>query len=381
MNELKKVYLSLGSNLGNRLQNLQNAIFHLNGEVGKTRALSKVHESDSWGFEANDFLNACLILETRLTPGEVLGKILAIEVQLGRQRNLEEGYESRTIDIDILYYESEVLRSESLRIPHPRLQERKFVLLPLADIAPQFYHPLMGKDTRNLIQECRDKSRTEKTTLKLYKTREALFSDISFLAIEGNIGTGKTTLAKRIAENYNGKLVLERFADNPFLPKFYEDQGRYAFPLEMSFLADRYQQFTDDTSQLDLFKNFMVSDYDIYKSLIFAQVTLQKEEFNLYRKLFDFMYKEVRKPRIYVYLYQSTERLLQNIKNRGRAYEQGIEPEYLNKINKGYFDFFKSHPEQNTLIIDVGNLDFVRRKADYKTIVGKIQDFALELTF
>src|SRR5690606_31165338 len=105
------------------------------------------------------------------------------------------------------------------------------------------------------------------------------FASLHYLAIEGNIGSGKTTLATKIAEDFNGKLILERFADNPFLPKFYEDRNRYAFPLEMSFLADRYQQFTDDTSQPDLFSNFMVSDYDIFKSLIFANVTLAEDEF------------------------------------------------------------------------------------------------------
>ncbi len=300
---------------------------------------------------------------------------------MGRERHKEGGYESRSIDIDILYYENIVLHSDELTIPHPKLQERKFVLLPLADIAPQFYHPILKKDTRNLLQECKDGSKPEKTTHKLYKTKTELFSNLNLIAIEGNIGVGKTTLAKRIAEEHNGKLVLERFADNPFLPKFYEDQGRYAFPLEMSFLADRYQQFTDDTSQFDLFKNFMVSDYDIYKSLIFAQVTLQKDEFNLYRKLFNLMYREVRKPNIYVYLYQSTERLLENIKKRGRAYEQSIESDYLNRINKGYFDFFKSHPEQNTLIIDVGELDFVARNEDYDTVIDLIKDYALNLSF
>ncbi len=299
---------------------------------------------------------------------------------MGRERLQEGGYEARIIDIDILYFDTEIIQSDYLVIPHAKLQERKFVLLPLSDIAPQMYHPILGKDTRNLLQECKDKSQPIKTSLKLHKTKEELFSSLSFIAIEGNIGAGKTTLANKIAEDYNGKLVLERFADNPFLPKFYEDQGRYAFPLEMSFLADRYQQFTDDTSQFDLFKNFMVSDYDIYKSLIFAQVTLQKDEFNLYRKLFNLMYKEVKKPRIYVYLYQSTERLLENIKNRGRSYEQSIEPEYLDKINKGYFEFFKSYPEQNTLIIDVGELDFVSSLEDYNTIIDKIKNFAIELT-
>jgi len=380
MNELKKAYISIGSNLGNRLQNLQEAAFLLGAYVGEITAISKVYESASLGFDSSDFLNACLVLETQLTPLAILEKILSIEKSMGRKRLQEGGYEARIIDIDILYFDTEIIQSDHLVVPHSKLQERKFVLLPLADIAPQKYHPILGKDTRNLIQECKDKSQPIKTALKLYKTKEELFSSLSFIAIEGNIGAGKTTLANRIAEDFNGKLVLERFADNPFLPKFYEDQGRYAFPLEMSFLADRYQQFTDDTSQFDLFKNFMVSDYDIYKSLIFAQVTLQKDEFNLYRKLFNLMYKEVKKPRIYVYLYQSTERLLENIKNRGRSYEQSIEPAYLDKINKGYFDFFKSYPEQNTLIIDVGELDFVSRLEDYNTIIDRIKNFAIELT-
>ena len=116
--------------------------------------------------------------------------------------------------------------------------ERDFVLKPLADIAPQFYHPILKKDTRNLLQQSKDKNPLKKTHLRLFKNRQALsFSQLQFLAIEGNIGAGKSTLAKKIARDFNAKLVLERFADNPFLPKFYEDQNRYAFPLEMSFLG------------------------------------------------------------------------------------------------------------------------------------------------
>ena len=168
-------------------------------------------------------------------------------------------------------------------------------------------------------------------------------------------------------------MVLERFADNPFLPKFYKDPGRYAFPLEMSFLADRYQQFTDDTTQLDLFKSFLVSDYDIFKSLIFAQITLPKEEFMLYRKLFNFMYKEVTKPDLYVFLYQTPERLLENIRKRGRSYELEIEPAYLEKINRGYLDFIKGLPEENSLVINLGELDFVANPSDYETILDMLQ--------
>ncbi len=377
MNDLKTVYLSIGSNLGDRLRNLQKAVFSLHREVGTVVALSRVYESPSWGFEAGNFLNAAVGLETELSPQKVLERILAIEKEMGRERTAAIGYQSRNIDIDIIYYEYEIIETPELTIPHPQMTKRRFVLRPLSDIAPQFYHPILNKDTRNLIQESRDKTNPEKTNYRLYKNRQELFSNTQFIAIEGNIGAGKTTLARKMANDFNAKLVLERFAENPFLPNFYKDQTRYAFPLEMSFLADRYQQFTDDTSQYDLFKNFMISDYDIFKSLIFAGVTLQKAEYELYKKVFNFMYKEVTKPRIYVYLYQQTDRLIYNIKKRGRDYEQGITPEYLNQINRGYFDFLKSYPEENSLVIDITDMDFVEDENDYNTIVTKIQDFAI----
>ncbi|MFS4445152.1 2-amino-4-hydroxy-6-hydroxymethyldihydropteridine diphosphokinase [Maribacter sp. 2307UL18-2] len=381
MSDPKTVYLSLGSNLGDRLTHLQNGIFAIEKKIGGIHRISPVYQSSAWGFEAEDFLNICLSLKTALKPVALLDTLLQIEVDLGRVRRQEDGYQPRSLDIDILYYGTETFFTERLVIPHPEMPFRKFVLKPLADIAPQFYHPVLNKDTRNLIQECKDKGRLEKTAYRLFKNRTELFGQTSFIAIEGNIGAGKTTLAKKMADGFNAKLVLERFADNPFLPKFYEDQNRYAFPLEMSFLADRYQQFTEDTSQYDLFKSFMISDYDIYKSLIFAQITLQKDEFELYRKLFNLMYKEVKKPRIYVYLYQTTEKLLENIKKRGRAYEQNIEAAYLEKINKGYFDFIKGYPEQNKLIIELGDLDFVERKEDYETIIDRILKFALHLPY
>ncbi len=381
MEGTKTAYLSLGSNLGDKLNHLQDAVFAVHKNIGEVLRISPVYESSSWGFEADDFLNICISIKTDMRPHSLLAALLKIETQLGRERFQEEGYQPRTLDIDILYYEKEHFFSDNLVIPHPELPFRKFVLKPLSDIAPQFYHPVLNKDTRNLLQECKDRGSLKKTAHRLNRSRKELFSNLNFIAIEGNIGAGKTTLANKIAEDFNGKLVLERFADNPFLPKFYEDKNRYAFPLEMSFLADRYQQFTDDTSQYDLFKSFMVSDYDIYKSLIFAQVTLQDDEFTLYRKLFHLMYKEVKKPKLYVYLYQTTARLLQNIKKRGRDYEQNIEPEYLERINTGYFEFIKSYPEQNNLIIELGELDFVQNSEDYETIIDKIQRFAVHLKF
>ena len=374
MEEVVTAYFSIGSNLGKRLYHLQRSVIMLSDHLGPATALSPVYETPAWGFDGDPFLNACIALETTKSPEDILKTIVHIETALGRYRSEEPGYVSRTLDIDILYYGNKVVSSNDLCIPHPQLEKRKFVLKPLADIAPQFYHPVLQKDTRNLLQQCQDSSTLVKSQYKLYPNREEFFSQLHLLAIEGNIGVGKTTLAKKISEEFNAKLVLERFADNPFLPKFYEDQSRYAFPLEMSFLADRYQQFTDDTQQFDLFKKFMVSDYDIFKSLIFAKVTLGQEEYALYRKLFNYMYKEVKKPDLYVYLHQDTKRLLENIRKRGRDYEQQIAPQYLEEINKGYVEFLKTIPESNRLVIDVTNLDFVDRRSDYERVLDNLME-------
>jgi deoxyadenosine/deoxycytidine kinase len=223
------------------------------------------------------------------------------------------------------------------------------------------------------LETCTDTSVLEPINIWLKNPSKAYdFSKLSYIAIEGNIGAGKTSLATKIAHEFNAKLILERFADNPFLPKFYNDAARYAFPLEMSFLADRYQQISDDLSQLDLFKDFIVSDYDVFKSLIFSKVTLQEDEFKLYRKLFYLMYKDLRKPDLYVYLYQNTESLQANIKKRGRDYEQNIENDYLEKINTGYLEFLKTQTDFNVKIIDISDRDFIENRMDYLWLLGEI---------
>ena len=250
--------------------------------------------------------------------------------------------------------------------------DRKFVLIPLAEIAPNELHPIKKTQLSVCAQNCNDASEISMIKEKLRRPIP-LSEKYNYIAIEGNIGSGKTSLTKMISDEFNAKIILERFADNPFLPKFYEDKERYAFPLEMSFLADRHQQLSDDLAQFDLFKNFIVSDYYIFKSLIFAQVTLQKEEYILYRKMFDIMYKEITKPDLYIYLYQNTEQLLQNIKKRGRDYEQNIEPSYLNKIHLGYRNFIDTEQNLNSVIIDVSGRDFVSNPDDYKCIIKKIK--------
>lgn len=190
----------------------------------------------------------------------------------------------------------------------------------------------------------------------------------NYIAIEGNIGSGKTSLAKMIAEEYNAKLILERFADNSFLPKFYKNPKQYAFPLEMSFLADRYQQLKDDVISHDLFKSFTIADYFINKSLIFARKTLQNDEYALYSRLFSIINLNLPQPDLIIYLYSTVDKVKRNIIRRGRKYEQEIQYSYLEKIQKGYFDHFKVNKKSAILIVDTNNIDFVENKKDFEKI-------------
>ncbi|MDO6760993.1 2-amino-4-hydroxy-6-hydroxymethyldihydropteridine diphosphokinase [Tamlana sp. 2_MG-2023] len=366
-------YIALGSNKGDKFKNLQAAIQAIYEQIGYVVCISKVYKSPAFGFESDDFLNCCLALKSVLEPQEVLELLLKIEIDLGRVRTQKSGYEARVIDLDIVLAEAEIISTETLQLPHPEMAKRKFVLLPLNDIAAHEEHPVLKTKIAELLEACPDDSVLEALEMRLENpSKKFELSKYNYLAIEGNIGSGKTSLATKISEDFNAKLVLERYADNPFLPKFYEDAHRYAFTLEMSFLADRYQQISDDLSQLDLFKDFIVSDYDVFKSLIFSKITLAEDEFNLYRKLFYLMYKELRKPDLYVYLHQNTERLQQNIKKRGRDYEQNIQNDYLEKINAGYLEFLKTQTDFNVKIIDVSNRDFVGNRADYLWVLEQI---------
>jgi deoxyguanosine kinase len=199
--------------------------------------------------------------------------------------------------------------------------------------------------------------------------------DYQFIVIEGNIGAGKTTLARKIAEDFNAKMIPEEFAENPFLPKFYKNPEKYSFPLELSFLADRYQQLNNELRIGDLFKSFIVADYYFTKSLIFAQNTLSDDEYRLYRRIFNIIYDSIPKPDLYVYLFSDVENLIKNIRKRGRSYEQSIQPEYLEKIQTGYFDYMKLHQdEMHFLVIDTNHIDFVKNPDDYQKIKRIIFD-------
>ena len=193
----------------------------------------------------------------------------------------------------------------------------------------------------------------------------------NFITIEGNIGAGKTTLAHLLSKHFNARLILEEFADNPFLPKFYENQRQYAFPLELFFMAERYKQLKDLLQTKDMFQNLTVSDYLFTKCLLFAKVNLPEEEFLLYQKLFDIINPQLVQPDLLIYLHAPVKKLQENIKKRNRSYEQNIESEYLFTLQETYTQYIKQH-NIKTLFIDASKSDFLGNDEHLKVVIDAL---------
>jgi deoxyguanosine kinase len=192
-----------------------------------------------------------------------------------------------------------------------------------------------------------------------------------FITIEGNIGAGKTTLAHLLAKHYNARLILEQFAENPFLPKFYENPGKNAFPLELFFMAERYKQLKELIHTKDLFQNITISDYLFTKCLLFAKVNLPEEEFRLYQRLFEIINQQLVQPDILIYLHAPVQKLQENIRKRNRAYEQSIQDEYLFNLQETYTHYIRQH-NVKTLFVDAGKSDFLGNEAHLKTIIDAL---------
>jgi len=193
----------------------------------------------------------------------------------------------------------------------------------------------------------------------------------NFVTIEGNIGAGKTTLAHLLSKHYNARLILEEFAENPFLPKFYESPQQYAFPLELFFMAERYKQLKDLLQTKDMFQQVTVSDYLFTKCLLFAKVNLPDEEFRLYQKLFDIINPQIVQPDILIYLHTPVNRLQENIKKRNRQYEQGIPNDYLFSLQETYTQYIKQH-NIKTLFVDASNADFLGNPEHLKVVTDAL---------
>jgi deoxyguanosine kinase len=196
--------------------------------------------------------------------------------------------------------------------------------------------------------------------------------DYHFITIEGNIGAGKTTLSHILSKHYNARLILEQFADNPFLPKFYENPAQYAFPLELFFMAERYKQLKELVHTADLFQSVTVSDYLFTKCLLFAKVNLPEQEFRLYQKLFDIIQPQVIQPDILIYLHAPVSKLQENIRRRNRSYEQAIADDYLFNIQETYTHYIRQH-NIRTIFVDVSNADFLGNDRHLQVILDALE--------
>lgn len=371
---VSEVYLLLGSDLGDSIEMLRKASSCIESEAGKIIKRSKIYNSKAWGFESDTvFYNQALCIETDLLAPDLLKCLLQIEIDLGRVRQdqiKDKAYSSRIIDIDIIYYNEDIINTDELKLPHPLLQDRRFVLKPLCDIARYFLHPIFKCSTVELLEGCKDESEVSECLPPIPKDY--------FLSVEGNIGSGKTSLTQKISEDYNAKLVLESFKDNVFLERFYSNQERYAFPLELSFLAERYKQAKDEF-EIDLFKSFIVSDFVIDKSLVFSKITLESDEFDLFRSLYDIMLQSIPIPKLYVYLHNSVENIQKNILKRGRTFETNIPDEYLLNVENTYFEHIRTKFGETALIIDCRDLDFVDNYNDYMFLLNEISKKIIKL--
>lgn len=191
----------------------------------------------------------------------------------------------------------------------------------------------------------------------------------NFIVVEGNIGAGKTTLCRMLARDFGCRLILEQFADNPFLPHFYKNPERYAFPVELFFMTERHKQLLEELAQRDLFQETIVSDYFFFKTLLFARNNLKEEEYRLFQRLFNILNASFPRPGLLVYLHRSVDNLIGNIRKRGREYEQDISAGYLQQIQQAYFEFFKSNEALPVLIIDIEQIDFLNNHTHYQKLL------------
>lgn len=191
----------------------------------------------------------------------------------------------------------------------------------------------------------------------------------NYLAIEGNIGAGKTTLAQKLADDFSARLILEQFTDNPFLPLFYEHPERYGFSVELFFMTERHKQLQQDLAQQDLFQENLVADYFFIKTLLFAKNNLTGEEYRLFQRLFSILNGTFPKPDVLLYLHRPVPQLLRQIEKRGRGMESDISSDYLIGIQKAYFEYFRTERTFPVIILDLEDADFFSDQSTYEAIV------------
>jgi len=365
------VYVSLGANIGDREEFLSKAIRELKKipEIDLIR-FSDIYETSPWGNEEqNFFLNQIIELKTSLSSHELLNRCQDVEITLGRIKR--ELWGPREIDIDLLIFGDEQIVSENLILPHPRLTKRKFILQPLSVLVPDLFVPGEGKTVNQLLSICKDKN-----SISIYKERvnldkESTNGNATYIAIEGVIGAGKTSLARLLSEELDAKLIVEEADTNPYLKDFYRDPRRYAFQVQLFFLVSRYRQLLD-LPQQDLFHPYMIADFIFPKDKIFAFMNLEKRDLILYERISRLMEAELPKPDLVIYLQSSTEKLLGNIRKRSRKYEKHMSADYIKRLNDAYNEFFFKYTETPLLVINTSEIDFVTNRAVLKDLMSQI---------
>lgn len=350
------VALSLGANIGNRIGTLRQAVRMIEQLDGVSELkVSGLYRTAPVGYTPQpEFINCAATLRTTSPPEQLLQQLRGIEQALGRQRR--ERWREREIDIDILVFDQRIIVTPTLVVPHPEMSNRAFVLVPLAEIAPSLRHPIFNATVAELLDQLQDKSGVERMEDGHEITADAAADLPRHIAVEGVIGAGKTTLATELAKRLEGRLVLEQFEENPFLPHFYRDPERHAFQTQIFFLLSRYRQ-QEAFRQPDLFHRTIVSDYLFDKDRIFASLTLSDHELALYDNVVTALEPSVPKPDVVIYLQSSVERLMANIQKRGRAMEREITAAYLEQLSEAYTRYLLRYTAAPVLIVNTDQVD------------------------
>lgn len=370
----KTVWLALGSNVGDRAAWLRKALESLREIASGALKVSKIYETDPVGPGPQEkYLNLCLRFSTVLNPRQLLDYCRQTETKLGR---IPRGrWEPREIDIDILSCEGNILQEEGLTLPHPRIAERQFVLVPLAEIDPDLVLPGFSETVSRLLHRSRETQGP--AGIREYRLLPAgsaasLPDRLRYVAIEGVIGVGKTTLVRMLGERLGGQALFEEFENNPFLADFYRDRNRFAFQTQVTFLLSRFRQIQEYFHQQDLFRPQVVSDYMFAKDKIFATQNLDENEMSLYLRLSGLMERQLPRPDYVVYLQADTKTLMNRIRQRDRDYERNIDEGYIESLNQAYNAFFHYYEASPLLIVNTNHMDFVRKADDLNLLLDQI---------
>ncbi len=367
------VHLALGSNLDDREEHIQNALDALKAIAVSPVRKSKVYETAPVGpGQQAKYLNLVVRFSTRLEPRALLKFCADTETRLGRRPRGR--WAPREIDIDILSYGREIIHEEGLQVPHPSILDRQFVLVPLADLDPEFILPGFKETVSRQLQRCLEVQGPQDVAeyRPLPAAQMALPERIGYVAVEGVIGVGKSTLVRSLCERMGCMPLYEEFENNPFLSDFYKDKSRNAFQTQMFFFLSRFRQIQEVFHQQDLFRPQILSDYMFAKDKIFATLNLDENELNLYYKMADILERGLVKPDYAIYLQADTKTLMHRIRLRDRPYERNMDEAYIESLNRAYNAFFHYYSGSPLLIINTNNIDFVRNPDDLNLLVETI---------